>query len=64
MCVYVKCGVWHAGVRCADFCPLQKNLDAELKENDAEQERLGGSTLVYGDTIQVCKYCMYSRALW
>lgn len=32
---------------------LQKDVEAELKDNAAEQERLLGSSLVYGDTIQV-----------
>ena len=36
-------------------CFLQKELDSELKDNDAEQERLQGSSLVYGETIQVGK---------
>ena len=33
---------------------LQKELDAELKENDMEQERLRGSNIVYGEKVQVC----------
>lgn len=33
--------------------PLQKDLEAELKDNAAEQERLTGSSLVYGETVQV-----------
>ena len=32
---------------------LQKDVETELRENDAEQERLLGSSLVYGESIQV-----------
>lgn len=32
---------------------LQKDVEAELKDNAAEQERLLGTSLVYGDSIQV-----------
>ena len=33
--------------------PLQKDCDLELRENDVEQERLQGSTIVYGEKVQV-----------
>ena len=32
---------------------LQKDVEAELRDNNAEQERLLGSSLVYGESIQV-----------
>lgn len=32
---------------------LQKDVEVELRDNAAEQERLLGTSLVYGDTIQV-----------
>ena len=35
------------------YLPLQKDLEAEQKDNAAEQERLAGSSLVYGETVQV-----------
>ena len=34
-------------------CVLQKEADAELRDNTAEEKRLLGTQLVYGDTIQV-----------
>ena len=32
---------------------LQKEVDHEIEENRAEQERLQGSNLVYGEKVQV-----------
>ncbi len=33
--------------------PLQRDLANELRDNEAEQDRVQGTPLVYGDTIQV-----------
>ena len=32
---------------------LQKNCDFEIRENEAEQERLQGTAIVYGEKVQV-----------
>ena len=35
------------------YLVLQKDVEAELRDNNAEQKRLLGSSLVYGESIQV-----------
>lgn len=48
-----------AGSHLALCFPLQKDLESELKENALEQERLQGSPLVYGESIQVSRKFEY-----
>ena len=38
---------------CVTCFPIQKDVEAELKDNAAEQERRLGAVLVYGETVQV-----------
>jgi len=47
------CDVLVAAVPQLIFLPLQKDCDLELCENKVEQDRLQGSTTVYGDKVQV-----------
>ena len=34
--------------------PSQRNAQSELEENNVEQERLKGSPVAYGISVQVC----------
>ena len=43
---------------------LQKNCDFEIRENEAEQERLQGTAIVYGEKVQVRVGNMESSSPW